>query len=139
MSSSSVRVSETELIERLLANIPYAKIRSLGCEVRSHGRARADVMLFANGELIAIEAKVSDWNRALGQAVLNKYCSDRSYVALLDSRITPAVKSEAKLHGIGLIAVSVDKSRVVTKAARNAPLATLRARVLKALVSVSIP
>jgi hypothetical protein len=136
MSSSSVQITEKELVERLVANAPYTPIQSLGLEVRSHGRARADVMLLANGELIAIEAKVKDWKRALGQAVLNKYCADRSYVALLDSRITPAVKTEARLHGIGLIAVGENMCRVVAKAPRNAPLESLRARVLSTLISV---
>ncbi len=136
MSETHVQVRESELVERLIAGLPSGDVESVALEVRSHGRARTDVVLMFCGEVIAIEAKVTDWRRALGQAVLNQYCADRSYVALYDKNLSDAVLEAALGFGVGVIAIGESHCRVVGNARRNAPIASLRRKLLTSLAGI---
>lgn len=102
----------------------------LACEIRSHGRARTDILMLWGGELSGVEVKLSDWRRALAQAVLNRYCVDRSYIAMWGSVISENVVREAHRHGVGVISVTDDEIVIVSDAPRTDPLSSLRGDIL---------
>jgi len=74
-------------------------------------RLRGDVWVpralsrtFGIRDLIAVEAKVRDWRRALEQASLNKWFASRSYVLMPISSVGDSVLRHAKDLGVGVIA-----------------------------------
>lgn len=72
--------------------------------------------------VIAVEAKLRDWKRAIGQAVRYRWFANESYVALpagLARR--PDVAALSALNGIGLISVESSRLRLVSAAPRSAP------------------
>src|SRR5207249_2550505 len=85
-------------------------------EVRSHGRSSADVCALIDDSLVALEAKRTDWQRALGQAALNKHVVDRSYIALWAGRIPAAATIAAAEHGVGIVSVHPDGLSLVVPA-----------------------
>lgn len=63
------------------------------------------VLMEPDGELWAIEAKVTDWRRALKQATVNLIAADKSFIAI-DARFVHRVDwPSLEARGIGLIAV----------------------------------
>jgi hypothetical protein len=107
-------------------NVPLAR------EVRSHGSARADLCLLRAGELISIEAKLLDGHRAIGQALLNTYFADRSYIAVWHQVVTRSLISTALQWGVGVLAVERSKLSVASVAPVARPNVDLRDRVLRA-------
>jgi len=107
----------------------------LGVEVRSHGRSRTDVVFLAGDEVIGVEVKMTDWRRAIFQALLNRYCVDRSYIALWTGRVTTNVLSEAIQWGVGVLAVSATSIEIVRAAPPNQPEPALRNRIRAALAT----
>lgn len=102
-------------------------------EVRSHGRARTDLVANVGDDLIGIEVKLSDWQGAIRQAALNRFCFDRSYVALWTTSITETVSESAQKHGVGIIAVNHEDVTIAYPAPRANPVQTIRTRLLKQL------
>jgi hypothetical protein len=107
----------------------------LGVEVRSHGRSRTDVVFLAGDEVIGVEVKMTDWRRAIFQALLNRYCVDRSYIALWTDRVTTNVLSEAIEWGVGVLAVSATSIEIVQAAPVNQPEPTIRNRIRAGLAT----
>lgn len=108
-------------------------------EVRSHGRSRTDLVLMASNELIAVEVKKRDWRRAIYQAVLNRYCVDRSYVALWAGCITSEVLSEASTWGLGVLSVSAESLTIVIAAPTATPDPIVRGRMLSHVTAIPCP
>src|SRR5438046_2938020 len=92
---------------------------ALGAIRQEHGRLNArpllrvrlgtrspDVLLRHGDGLLTIELKLDDWARAIGQAALNQLWVELSYIAIPLSSSSEKAVSEAKRHGIGVIAVS---------------------------------
>lgn len=76
-------------------------------------------------EIVAVEAKVSDWRRAFGQAARNQVFSHRSFVALPDAVARRAVNDPvSRSLGIGVLGVAYDGTVAVLRRA-----AFLRPRV----------
>lgn len=74
-------------------------------------------------EVVSVEAKVSDWRRAVAQASRNRVFSNRSFIALPES-VALRVRREQvfSLLGIGIIGVSEGgAARIVRPARRQAP------------------
>ena len=74
-------------------------------------------------EIITIEVKVSNWQRAIEQAARNRIFAHRSYVAL-PAKIAQRVRAQSLFGdlGIGLISVSEDDSAsVIRKPRRTRP------------------
>ncbi len=65
--------------------------------------------------LIAIEVKMSDWKRALKQALLNTTYCHYSYIAMPKRTVAILNKEIFKESGIGVIAVHEDNCKVVVK------------------------
>ncbi len=124
--------SEEELVALLLQHLSrlLGRRQRIACEVRTHGRARTDVCMLDQGELVAIEVKLSHWRRAIGQALLNTYYADRSYIALWDDAVSDVVVQSALIRGIGVIGVGRTDAKVVSEAPIGCPDEALRARVL---------
>ena len=76
-------------------------------------------------EIVAVEAKVSDWRRAFAQAARNQVFAHRSFVALPGAVARRAMNdASSRGLGIGVLAVSDDGSVAVLRRA-----ASLRPRV----------
>ena len=74
-------------------------------------------------EIITIEVKVSNWQKALEQAARNRIFGHRSFVALPD-KVGQRVRSESLFQqlGIGLLGASEDENvRVLRRARRRQP------------------
>jgi hypothetical protein len=132
----AIPLTELEIVETLLTHlrndagdIVWAR------EARSHGRSRADVVLLWDAEVVAIEVKRTDWKRAVLQAVLNRYCADRSFIALWVSRVSDDVLEEASRRGLGVISVAPDSVRVVQEAPIGRPDPRIRSRLLDQLTA----
>jgi hypothetical protein len=54
---------------------------------------------------VAIELKLTDWRRALHQAMLYQLCSDYVYIAMPECSVGRVDKAELQSQGIGLISV----------------------------------
>jgi DNA-binding Lrp family transcriptional regulator len=71
-------------------------------------------------EIITIEVKVSNWQKAVGQAARNRIFAHRSFVAL-PSIVAERIRTESILSqlGLGLLSVSEDKSVTILRKARR--------------------
>jgi hypothetical protein len=59
--------------------------------------------IFTTTRIVAIEAKVNDWSRAIRQAIANRWFSSHSYILLPEkTRMTPILE-EAQSFGIGVM------------------------------------
>jgi hypothetical protein len=135
-AGAPIPTTEKEMVEVLVSTIGshFAPLR-FALEVRSHGRSRADMILWVDEELIAVEAKRLDWKRAIFQAVLNRYCVDRSYVALWDSYVTAEVLSDARTWGLGVLSVGPSRLEIVQAAPATTPDRILRGTLLENLTA----
>lgn len=132
--------TEREMVELLLAALPgVVRATQWGCEIRSHGRSRVDLCLYAGDELIAVEVKRSDWKRVIAQATLNRYCADRSFVALWVGRVSDQLISEARLRGVGVLIFDSSEVMIVEEAPRARPNLALRERMLVSLPEGNSP
>lgn len=130
---------EAVIVSLLVDQLPliFKGIRAASCEVRSHGRARADVAFaLANDQLGIIEAKRHDWRRAIAQAHLNTVCCDIAFVGLWHSAVTTELLEEAAAFGIGVISVARHSSSVCLFPRPGRPESTVRDRIMCALEPV---
>lgn len=102
-------------------------------EVRCHDRARMDLLVSTPNALIAVEAKLTRWGRALVQAFLHRYCADYVYIALPSEKIREHIVSEAHRFDIGVIAVGNGSTRIVQAAGPARPVSRIRHRILEAI------
>ncbi len=125
-------VTEAAMVIALTASVArlFGKHANHATEVSTHGRSRTDVCVLAGDLLIAIEAKLSNRRRAIGQAVLNRYYADRSYIAVLDRHITVELTNEARHWELGILTVSRTGVAIALPAPISSPDAQLRARVI---------
>jgi hypothetical protein len=124
--------TEEELVQlvRRHAKLSFGKQTRLACEVPSHGRFRTDICVYSGGNIFAIEVKLTQWKRALGQARLNTFYADRSYIALWEPRLHNKILDEAAQHGIGVIGVHRSGMTIVESVRPTIPDPRLRSRVL---------
>src|SRR5438128_365228 len=104
--------TEAEMVATLVASVgrvfgPHADHAT---EVGTHGRARTDVCVFVENTLIAIEAKLSNRRRAIGQAFFNRYYADQSYIAVLENHLTVNLAAEAQHWQLRILAISQDST-----------------------------
>jgi hypothetical protein len=135
--------TEAELVEDLVRLLRARwPVRALGAEVRSHGRCRTDVCALlrdagvAEPVLVGVEAKLSDWSRAVAQAAMNRYAVDVSYVAMPVTRTSGGLLEEAARHGVGVLSVGPRRLEVALPATVNTPDPVLRERVLAQLALI---
>lgn len=102
---SKKRPSERRLVDVLMSYLrdgQHVTMREV-----PHYERRIDVALIFEGtdELWAIEAKTSDWQRALSQAIVNLSAAERSYIAIHSACAHRVSQEDLRRHGIGLLAV----------------------------------
>ncbi|WP_157753750.1 hypothetical protein [Lysobacter capsici] len=73
--------------------------------------------LFLAREIIAIEAKVGEWRRALMQARSNQWFASQSYV-LLKGQISPSVVEAASAVGVGVLQFNGGRTKIVVRSER---------------------
>ncbi len=130
-------LTEVDLVVQILGHVrdleaTFGEINGTGMEIRTHGRSRADILLLAD-DLVAVEAKLTHWKRAVGQAVLNTTVVDRSYVAMWGGQLPHGLVNAAREYNLGLIAVHQDGLEEVVRAEPGCPDPTARAWVLQRL------
>lgn len=122
--------SEAVLVRRVLRNLSQlGRVSGWGVELNAHGRSHIDVCALIDGEVLGIEAKLSDWRKAVGQAALNRYAVERSYIALEPARVSPAVNEVAAQYGVGVLSVTSTSLVVHQEAQLFTPDPRLRERV----------
>ncbi len=126
-------VTERRLVDVLVQHLreQHATGREIG-----HYERRIDVVTIRSdtNELWAIEAKTSNWVRALSQAIVNLTAAERSYIAIYSHHAHRVALGILDEHGIGLIAVGTRWGDVeIVKDATRSPytnhLATDRIRL----------
>lgn len=73
---------------------------------------------FAVRHIIAIEAKISDWARALEQAAANRWFASQSFILIPQRRSLAAVSARAQQLGVGVLVFDGSKVREAVKAKR---------------------
>lgn len=71
--------------------------------------------------LLSVEAKLNDWKSGFYQALRYKFFSHQSYLAYPEKNIHRVDLDLLKEHNIGLISVSVDKIRFISKPQKENP------------------
>ena len=137
MNRLNIPETEAELVRTIALQVRqvFGRNAAFALEVPSHGRARTDVVIAVGDELLGIAAKLGQWRRAVGQAILNRYCVDRSYVAMWRLAIRPDVLEEARSYGVGVIAVDSRRIEVVLSADLSVPDSAVRSRIATALMA----
>lgn len=85
-----------------------------------HARSLNDIFLAR--QIIAIEAKMTDWQRAIEQAIANTWFASHSYILLPDRPLSRQLVGLAEHHGIGILTFDgvATKTRI-RAAARRLP------------------
>jgi hypothetical protein len=130
--------TEADLVEILMRRLRMDwPTRAIASEVRSHGRCRTDVCVRVrdlhgpkgSDLIVGVEAKLTDWTRALRQALLNRYAVDVSLIAMPMQRISVQVLDIASEHGIGVLGVGARSLSVMSPALVCSPDAVLYERM----------
>lgn len=72
-----------------------------------------------DGSCVAVELKLTKWQRAFEQALIYQLCSDFSYVAMPREFVRRVAVEDFRAFGVGLIAVSSRSCRVIVPAERS--------------------
>jgi hypothetical protein len=103
-------------VDRLIGELTSAGILETHLKGVSLSQDWRDVL----HDVIAIEVKVSNWRRAIHQAIRNTIVAHKSYVALPSSVATRICDTDlARTHGIGILSVSDDGSVKTVRRARK--------------------
>jgi len=73
-------------------------------------------------EIIAVEAKLSDWKGGFHQASKYTYFANKSYLALCESKIRNVDMNLLKINGIGLISVNKNNIEIIIEPKNKKPL-----------------
>ena len=90
--------------------------------VRQHeGRvsARALASVFIARGIVAVEAKIHDWQQALRQAIANTWFASQSYILMPSARLKPAAFDHAARFGIGVMTYNGQRTKVELGARRH--------------------
>jgi len=103
---------------------PLGKIRNLVDElyqaemVYFRGKKvfpRAIRHIFTATRIVAIEAKINDWSKAIRQAIANRWFSSHSYILLPEKTRMAKVIDEARSFGIGIIVYDGKGTRTICR------------------------
>jgi DUF1365 family protein len=75
--------------------------------------------IFAARHIIAVEAKIKNWRKALQQAVANLWFASHSYILLPPLRTLNRVVKEAKKFGVGVLVFDGKKTKMVFRPKRQ--------------------
>lgn len=91
---------------------------------------RIDLLGVNDSEIVAVELKVRDWRRALQQALSNRLCADRVYIALLNKYVHRVDVMWFRRFGVGVFAVDRDVHLILEAPYSKVIHPSLRRRVL---------
>ena len=119
--------SEQALVDELLGRIRAEDSPWRSDEVMTefcYGRGRTDVLVRHNGEIVAIEAKLTKWRDALDQAYRNTCFAHRSFVCVPTETAGRAARyvGEFEMRGVGLCTIRDGAIVVLCESSRNEPL-----------------
>lgn len=97
--ATSLRLKPAKLSDLLVDLEAAGLIRRADRRVAARSLARA----FVARHIVAVEAKIRDWHRAIEQAVANTWFASHSYVLLPEKSWSPALRDRAIEHGVGVI------------------------------------
>ncbi|MDP9190132.1 MAG: hypothetical protein M3P06_00320 [Acidobacteriota bacterium] len=75
--------------------------------------------VFAAREIVAIEAKIKDWQSGLRQAAANTWFASHSYMLLPQTVVSDAARGAAERLGIGIMTFDGSRTRVPLLARRQ--------------------
>lgn len=75
--------------------------------------------IFAARRIVAVEAKVKDWRKALHQAAANMWFASHSFILLPRHRRLSFITEEAQKIGVGVLVYDGEATKVVIKAKKN--------------------
>lgn len=102
-------------LERILCDLVEAGV------IRKRGdfcEARSLTSIFGVRQIVAVEAKMSDWKTAIQQAQNNLWFASESYVLIPERRDLSAMIDSAARVGVGLLVYTGQNVRRVTRARR---------------------
>jgi len=100
------RLTESKIVEKLIYD-SYKKDLHYAIEVPFY-RNKIDLVTInpRNKEVIAIEAKISNWYRAIQQATSYTLCADKVYLAIWHEYAHRVDENLLEKYGIGLMSVN---------------------------------
>jgi hypothetical protein len=115
---ADLRISPRKLA-RLLADLRDAELITVSANmVRPRGLSR----VFGVKYIVAIEAKMSNWSRALTQAAANHWFASHSYILIPPTKALSKVTAKASTLGIGVLVFDgADVSVALKPKARKLP------------------
>lgn len=118
---------EQDLVDNFIGTVecdsPWGEIL-IGTEF-PYSRGRADIVILSGNEsIIAIEAKLTHWRRALQQAYRNSCFADENYVLLPKTVAINAFRHEQEFdkRGVGICSYHENKIEIVKVASKVKPL-----------------
>ena len=140
--------NEVVHIDRILAVSPFSKRKLLSVmsvlielgllEQKSPNEyVRKNEYKSLLNNFVSVEAKLSNWQDGLCQAVRYKSFSNSSYLAISEEYLEEVDLALLNYHGIGLISVSPEKARVVCRARKDLPKNVVSHRYLSETFCVS--
>ena len=114
-----IAVSERSLLDRFVRDLEKGWQQFLRASARefNYESGRTDLLVLQHdGELLAFEAKLRDWRKALHQAWRNTSYAQRAYVVMPSARAAPALANlhEFEALGVGLCVVD-EQGNIETK------------------------
>jgi hypothetical protein len=106
----------SSVLQRCIADLADADLLYL------RGRrvvARGLRTVFAAKKIVAIEAKLDNWSRALEQASSNTWFASHSYVLIPRNRNLAVINSEARALGIGVMVFDGEKTEITVEARKH--------------------
>ncbi len=104
-----------------MGNINQLKKAKLVVQNNTSLKAKPLKTIFAVRNIIAIEAKIRDWKRALHQAWLNQWFCSESYILIPHMPKGTQLTDSAKKTGIGIYVMSDDVQQWILKINNNLP------------------
>ena len=130
--------SELELVQIIVDHrCVFGSIDIYATEVRSHGTSRLDIVLLEDERLIGVEAKLSNWGKAIAQAACNKYCVDESFIGIWEGKYLDAACTSARRFGIGVLAIGSGGVWIAQDPQVQSPDRILREGVLSRISGVT--
>lgn len=89
------------------------------CDRRDRVGLSNSELLFPVQKIVAVEAKVKDWRKAIEQAAANWWFASHSYILLPRRADFTAIVQEARQHGVGILVSDGKSVRCVLKSTRK--------------------
>ncbi len=98
------RITEKRIVDVLVSDL---RKRCLVAREVKHYEKRIDIaaLPFADNDLLTYEAKITDWARAISQAIVNLAAGERAYIAMYNKNVHLVPKDTLIAYGIGLVSV----------------------------------